>query len=89
MAETERGRDKYTGTREEVVTELEERALGKYLMGGSDASVDRVLEAAQGVRSGADSAQTASTDFTVTEQNDIPATRSPGDKNADSTDSRA
>ncbi|MEW1550979.1 hypothetical protein [Streptomyces tsukubensis] len=66
MAKHIRNHDTFSGTREEVVTELEARATGWHFM-ASDRKRDRAAEAAESVRDGADSVKVGHTVFAVTD----------------------
>ncbi|MFD5514189.1 hypothetical protein ACFWIB_41905 [Streptomyces sp. NPDC127051] len=79
-----RGYGRVTGTREEIIKELEERAEGWHWM-ASDRKRDRALEAAQGVRDGSFSVKVGNTIYMVREREDtaVPEPRADRDETTD------
>ncbi|MFG3200327.1 hypothetical protein ACGFYT_29885 [Streptomyces sp. NPDC048208] len=80
MEET-RGHDRVSGTRDEIVAALEERAEGWHRM-ASDRKADRAREAAQSVRDGSFCVKVGNTLYNVTEDA-VPTPREPGDESQD------
>jgi hypothetical protein len=83
MAEQKRGHEEYSGTKAEVIAELEDRAKGWHHM-ASDRKAERAREAAQSVRDGSFSVKVGNTIFTVTDDA-VPDQREPRDETADKT----
>lgn len=86
MEETQ-GYDQVTGTLEELVEALEERALGWHYM-ASDKKRDRALEAAQSLRDGSFSVKVGNTIYSVARpgnSDDVPEQRATRDEKADRT----
>ncbi|MFF4430472.1 hypothetical protein ACFYZ4_15025 [Streptomyces sp. NPDC001513] len=79
MDET-RGYDLVTGTREELIEELEERATGWHHM-ASDKKRDRALEAVQSLKDGSFSVRVGRTIYTVAGAA-VPGNRAAGDETA-------
>ncbi|MEU5149766.1 hypothetical protein AB0G42_21615 [Streptomyces yangpuensis] len=59
------GYARFTGTAEEVIAELEDKAQGWFCMGGAQAKVTRAREAAQSVRDGSFSVKVGRTIYSV------------------------
>lgn len=80
------GYTRFTGTAEEVITELETRAEAWDHM-ASDRKRDRALEAAQSVRAGSFSVKVGQVIYSVTEspQTAVPDQREDRDETADKT----
>lgn len=80
MEET-RGHDRVSGTKDEIVAALEEKAEGwRHL--ASDRKADRALEAAQNVREGSFSVKVGNTIYSVTDA-PVPEPRAGRDETAD------
>ncbi|MFE6846583.1 hypothetical protein [Streptomyces sp. NPDC057686] len=82
--EESKGYDRVSGTREEIIAALEERAEGWHWM-ASDRKRDRALEAAQGIRDGSFSVKVGNVIYTVSEETSVPGPRGEVDENADNT----
>lgn len=87
--ESTQGRDHVTGTREELIAELEERATAWHHM-ASDRKRDRAREAAQGLRDGSFSVRVGNTCYSVVDKpvnavqgDDVPEPRTACDETAD------
>ncbi|WP_369190125.1 hypothetical protein [Streptomyces sp. R08] len=76
--DTERGHENVSGTREELVSELRDRATGWHHM-ASDKKRDRALEAAESLEAGSFSVKVGNTIYSVTGEG-IPSAR---DESAD------
>lgn len=79
------GYSRFTGTAEQVIAELEDRAQGAFCMGGSEEKVARYREAAQSVRDGSFAVKVGRTIYSVaaSPQTAVPDQRETRDETAD------